>query len=484
MRFLIALLFSFVSYSQICGYNGNIDLSKELCDFYKGASFTNDALAEKGLSRILDVAGISKTFIMRECSGINNASATTYKGVRYILYDKAFMNEIANRTNSWSNLSILAHEIGHHVNGHTLELLLYSNDVVKPVSNSISRRQELEADYYSGFIMAKLGASLEQASQAISLISSDADDSNSTHPSRSKRLRAIKNGYNAGYSETKVVTKVVTKEVPAKPKPMTFEDYFYKAVDFHQKGNKSKALENYSQSVRLNNKFAPALHNRAILLDDYKRFNEALEDYNQAIAIMPNFPVYLFNRAITKYNIDDFEGAIEDINKGFEIDSSNLQAIKIKAQSLFNVEKFEEAIPLFEKLVLELPEESSFYLLGLSYGFTSNHLKASEFITKALDYNFDLKYIKSRVVSYVNSKQYENAIEDYKLILKSDSKDYSSRLNLAKLLIQSNQNDDACKELYFLKENYDNEEISSLIKNNCRLYDLKKKMDDIKMKNG
>ena len=471
-------MFSFYLFSQT-GYNGNIDLSKELCDYFEGNTFISNKNAEEALAKILKVSGISKNFIMKECSGIPNAAAATYKGVRYIFYNKEFMSEIINRTDNWSNLAILAHEVGHHINGHTLEWILYEEDIVKPTPKSVSRKKELEADYFSGFIMAKLGASLKQASQAISLISTNDDDSNSTHPSRSKRLKAIKNGYNAGYSEI----KVVTKEVPSKTKPLTYEDYFYKAVDFHQKGNKSKALQNYSQSARLNNKFAPALHNRAILLDDYKRFNEALEDYNQAIAIMPNFPVYLFNRAITKYNIDDFEGAIEDINKGFEIDSSNLQAIKIKAQSLFNIEKFKESIPLFEKLVLELPEESSFYLLGLSYGFTGNHLKASELITKALDYNFDLKYIKSRVVSYVNSKQYDKAIEDYKLILKSDSEDYSSRLNLAKLLIQLNENNDACKELYVLKENFDNDEISNLIKNNCRLYDLKKRMDEIKTEN-
>ena len=33
------------------------------------------------------------------CSEINNAIATTYKGIRYILYDKAFMRLINSRTN-------------------------------------------------------------------------------------------------------------------------------------------------------------------------------------------------------------------------------------------------------------------------------------------------------------------------------------------------------------------------------------------------
>ena len=478
MKKIVLLFFSIISYSQICGYNGNIDLSKELCDFYKGASFTSDETAEKGLAKILNAAGISKTFIMRECNGINNASATTYKGVRYILYDKVFMEKIANRTDAWSSLSILAHEIGHHVNGHTLEALLYANDVVKPVSKAVSRKQELEADYFSGFIMAKLGASLNQASQAINLISSDADDSNSTHPSRSKRLRAIKNGFEAGYTEPKVITKVVTKEVPAKPKAPTYEDYFYKAVDFHQKGNKSKALENYSQSIRLNSRFAPALHNRAILLDDYKRYNEALEDYNNAIALSPGFPVYVFNRAITRYNVDDFEGAISDVNEGLRVDADNLKAIKIKAQSLFNLERFSDAIGLFEKLNEDLPEESNYYLLGLSYGFNGKHLAAASALSKALEYKQDIKYLKARAVSYVNSKMLDKALVDFELLLTKDPSDNSSRLVLAKLLYQLNQKDDSCKELYLLKDKkFKSEEINKLIEESCSLYDLKKRME-------
>ena len=59
-------------------------------------------------------------------------------------------------------LSILAHEIGHHVNGHTLG--------EKETTLSESRQMELEADEYSGLYMFKLGASLSQAQEAIRLI--------------------------------------------------------------------------------------------------------------------------------------------------------------------------------------------------------------------------------------------------------------------------------------------------------------------------
>ncbi|MDA0937096.1 MAG: M48 family metalloprotease [Bacteroidetes bacterium] len=108
------------------------------------------------------------------------------------------MNELNDNSNSWSSLSILAHEVGHHINGHSLDVVLYAVDMVDKESLTEQRQQELEADEFSGFVMAKLGASLNQASEAIANLSSNNDDSYSTHPSRDKRLNAIRTGYNKG----------------------------------------------------------------------------------------------------------------------------------------------------------------------------------------------------------------------------------------------------------------------------------------------
>jgi len=111
---------------------------------------------------------------------------------------------IKNNSNSWSNLAILAHEIGHHVNGHSLDLLLYGLGKKNDQTLEKKRKQELEADEYSGFVMHKLGATLEQAQSAVKLISSNSDDTYSTHPNKSKRLSAIEKGFNMSRSSTKV----------------------------------------------------------------------------------------------------------------------------------------------------------------------------------------------------------------------------------------------------------------------------------------
>jgi len=85
----------------------------------------------------------------------------------------------------WSSISILAHEIGHHLSGHTLNQL---ND---------NHKAELEADKFSGFTLYKMGASKEQAIKAIETIGSETETK--SHPSKSKRIIAIKNGWEDAY---------------------------------------------------------------------------------------------------------------------------------------------------------------------------------------------------------------------------------------------------------------------------------------------
>ena len=181
--------------AQSCAYSKSLDESSKLCAALSGSNFYSNQNADMVLNKILSAIGASKRFILKECSGVSNASAASYKGIRYIFYNDSFMSKIAGQTNDWSNLSILAHEVGHHINGHTLDLVLYAGDIVKKVSLEESRKQELEADEFSGFVLGQLGATSAQATQVMKLIATDENDSNSTHPAKSKRLAALLSKY-------------------------------------------------------------------------------------------------------------------------------------------------------------------------------------------------------------------------------------------------------------------------------------------------
>jgi len=197
----------------------------DLCMAIQGNSFSTNTAAENALNRILNTIGASKNFVLSPCDKINNAVATAYKGTRYILYDKEFMNLINRNTNDWSNLFVLAHEVGHHINGHSIDVLLYTSDIVEPKSLAKKREQELEADEFAAFVLAKLGANLSQLNNIITLISNNSDDTYSTHPKRSKRLASVRNGYNKGYVRKETRTVIINNASSKYEKKKNFIRY-------------------------------------------------------------------------------------------------------------------------------------------------------------------------------------------------------------------------------------------------------------------
>jgi tetratricopeptide (TPR) repeat protein len=191
IRNLILLSFLLIS---INNYSQKTSSGIDVCIALKG--FNSSSEAESALDRIIASVGISKNFVVQECPNVSNAAALQVQGVRYIFYNQKWMSSINNT--SYDGLFILAHEVGHHVNGHALDWVLLASKTVNPKTLSEGRAQELQADEFAGFVMAKLGASLNEASDAINNITNDNDDTYSTHPSRSKRLLAIKKGYANG----------------------------------------------------------------------------------------------------------------------------------------------------------------------------------------------------------------------------------------------------------------------------------------------
>ncbi len=114
----------------------------------------SNAGAEKVVDDILKKAGLERNFKLTEGKNIENCMAINLvqetKTVRSIVYNNAFLNKVQNKADTdWaSTVGILAHEIGHHLQDHSLAV--YEN----------RSEEELQADKFSGFILRKIGASL------------------------------------------------------------------------------------------------------------------------------------------------------------------------------------------------------------------------------------------------------------------------------------------------------------------------------------
>lgn len=226
---LSALSISCITYSQNLDYNNSYE-SINICTAIQGNNFASERAADSALDDILNVIGASKRFVLQECSNINNAVALTMNGVRYIMYDPEFMVSLSYG-DEWSNKFILAHEVGHHINGHTVDVLAANS--TNRVSLSTRRIQELEADEFAGFVLGRLGATLSEALSGVQSLS-DKDDSYSTHPRRSKRIAAIKKGFNesGGYVNPSNVSIKKGKIVDSPYSNSRFSGVEYVTKDF------------------------------------------------------------------------------------------------------------------------------------------------------------------------------------------------------------------------------------------------------------
>src|SRR5687768_2678696 len=148
---------------------------------------------------IVKISGKRSNFEVREAK-IPNAAAVISNGKRYILYNPDFISKLTMATGTeWSAISVLAHEIGHHLN-------------TTPKNGTIQLATELEADEFSGFVLQKMGATLQEAQAAMQVLANARGSS--THPPRAYRLNSIAKGWSMAGGVLNTETQDVAMNTP------------------------------------------------------------------------------------------------------------------------------------------------------------------------------------------------------------------------------------------------------------------------------
>jgi len=135
---------------------------------------------EEQIQRILDAVGLPANFEIKSAD-VRLALALIQNGRRYILYNPKFIAGFPEGSREfWLRVAILAHELGHHLEGHSLGV------------GGSRQALELQADQFSGFALARMGATLEQAQAAVRRAS---ESGSPVYPPRSARLEAVAHGW-------------------------------------------------------------------------------------------------------------------------------------------------------------------------------------------------------------------------------------------------------------------------------------------------
>lgn len=168
---------------QACSYDGSpVTINAH------GMASGQAGAGQEVVAEIMKYTGLPQNFDVLPHPEVPNAAAVILIGEdklphRVIAYNERFMADVQKATanNNWAPVSIMAHEVGHHLSGHTIQ------------PGGSQPPTELEADKFSGYVLYKMGALLADAQKAMNTLVPEADGP--THPGRSKRVTAIAEGW-------------------------------------------------------------------------------------------------------------------------------------------------------------------------------------------------------------------------------------------------------------------------------------------------
>ena len=404
MKKLIILLFiPLVSFGQDYKNYRGVEMCLAIQQSY---GFASDTDAEDALEMIMNVSGLNKNFVLQPCEDINNALAIRFNNERYIIYDPEFMSNIDGRAR-WRNLTVLAHEVAHHLNNHPVEVRISQN--VDRSTYEKRKIQELEADEFAGFIMYKLGAPIDEVIKAVSSISFDGDDTYRTHPNREKRINAIKNGYKrAGFKEKFSWLDWEVPEFFRKIKKIFFDES-EKKVEEPEYKKEEKEKVNFKYSIEKLYPLANWLNDRTY---SYNKLKLELNKREEKASKKPYSSASRANVAEFKLYLGDFQGAIVDMNKAFALankpsDDSSYGAINYelskRAKIKYMLSDFQGALNDINLYSKNFGESTfTFFWRGVFQLALNDLNNACENLNKAININSGNKKYREKIQNESN----------------------------------------------------------------------------------
>ncbi|MEO0041481.1 MAG: hypothetical protein RL329_929 [Bacteroidota bacterium] len=326
-----------------CSFAGNnVRFTQDdLCE----ASEKNESI-EKTIRDIVAINGVAKKFEVIQCNGLKNCFATNLPGIksgtlkRYIFYDHEFLYDVQKQTgNTWSWQSILAHEIAHHLNGDVLE--------------GGSPQDELQADYFSGFVMFKLGCpSLAEAQSAMSYLQSE--EGNVSHPGRARRLESIRSGWMAAKNGTNTPPKVEKKVEPT----YDANDYYEKSLQLSGAGEYKQALTMIGNALLIDDTNAAYFGQKAFCLFQMGNETEAIRNYSKAGLLNPKDALYTSNIANIKNKQKLYQDAVKFANFALEMEPNRASAYGERGYAYWFLEDYKKCEADFAKMLRLKPDDS------------------------------------------------------------------------------------------------------------------------------
>ncbi|NVJ47216.1 MAG: tetratricopeptide repeat protein [Cytophagia bacterium] len=200
----------------------------------------------------------------------------------------------------------------------------------------------------------------------------------------------------------------------------TYEDWYWKGVNEHSKGNYQSALESFNKALSLNSRHIDSLLYKGSCLNRTSRFIEAEEVYNNLLEIDDKNPTAWNNRGFSKLGQERFISAIDDFKISLDLDST-------RASTMSNI--------------------------GLAYNELGEYEKAKPYLDRSIEINPKNKFPYShRAYYYIMLGEFDEAVKDNKQALDIDKYYDRPYYNFGLINLEEGDLDNACKNWQKAKE--------------------------------
>ena len=217
--------------------------------------------------------------------------------------------------------------------------------------------------------------------------------------------------------------------------PKSAHAYLCRGAVLDEKGRTDAAIADYNQALRLDPKYVAALNNRGTVLLDKGLAKEAIADYNEALRLNPSYVASWFNRGVAWLNQGKRDKAVADFTVAIQLDPGDARIFDERGVALLELGERVPAIADFTRAIgLDPTNARAVYHRGLAQLERGNSDKAIIDLTEAIRLDpkrWTARAALARGTAWKRKREYAKAIADFEEVVRIDPRNSSAHNNLA-----------------------------------------------------
>jgi tetratricopeptide (TPR) repeat protein len=198
-----------------------------------------------------------------------------------------------------------------------------------------------------------------------------------------------------------------------------------RATIWHDKKELGRAMEDYSEAIRLDPQNAALYCNRGYLLGERGEFAKAIADFNEAIRLDPRDPIAYLHRGHAWSEQRQYDKAVADFTETIRLKPHDAYARRSRGHALVDKQDLSAAIADFTEAIRLEPREVTAYIArGHAWRARQETDKALADFDQAIGLAPEARgaYLERGVIRE-EKKEYDKALTDYDHAIRLSPKD-------------------------------------------------------------